>query len=93
MNNKPNPPPALERLTTPLTLTLSGSDLEHLNNYREAVFALTLKNWPENAKRGDAPKNYEKHYAKQRDSAAASLAQIFSDAAVAAPHCAVVQEP
>lgn len=39
----PSPTPLTETLT--IKLTLSGRDLEHFNEYREAVHALNPDNW------------------------------------------------
>jgi hypothetical protein len=89
MNNELNRQVAAPTLlTAPLTMTLLGSDLKHLNTYREAVHALLPANWPDHSKYGDAPDKYRKHFEERRNSAAAALAQILSDAVDAPPRCA-----
>ena len=88
MNNESSRQVAPARLTAPLTITLSGSDLEHLNAYREAVHALQPANWPANAKHGDAPNKYRTQFEGQRDVAEDALAKILSNAVDAPPRCA-----
>ena len=88
MSNELKPQPAPALLTVPLTMILSGSGLEHLNAYRKAVHALPLKNWPDDAKEGNAPDKYREYYEKQSAVAADALARILSDAADETTICA-----
>ncbi|MBK5549333.1 hypothetical protein JFU49_03400 [Pseudomonas sp. TH03] len=88
MNNESSRQVAPARLTAPLTITLSGSDLDHLNAYREAVHALLPANWPANAKHGVAPDKYRMQFEGQRDVAEEALAQILSNAVDAPPRSA-----
>lgn len=88
MSNEFNHHPVPTRLTVPLTITLSGIGLEHLNAYREAVHALAFENWPDDAKVGNAPDKYRQHFEGRRDVAAVALSRIFSDVADEPPSCA-----
>lgn len=77
----PAPAPAPAKLTEPLSLILSGPDLERLNEYREAVHLLTGEGWPEHAKAGNGPDNHRDKYESQRDRAMKALMGFLSDQA------------
>lgn len=76
LNNQVAPP----LLNAALTITLSISELRHLNAYREAVYALQTENWPTDAKKGSRPDAYRKHFREQRDAAKEALVQMLNDA-------------
>lgn len=87
MSNEFNHHPVPTRLTVPLTMTLSGIGQEHLNVYREAVHAIALKNWPDDAKDGNVPDKCRQHFEGQREVAVVALSRILSDAADEPPSC------
>ena len=70
-----------------LTITLSISELRHLNAYREAVYALQTENRPAEAKKGSGPDVYREYFRGQRDAARDALMQMLSDAIDAQPGC------
>lgn len=77
--NRPNKAPAA--VLEPLTVTLQGDDLKHLNDYREAVYLSALENYPEEAKSGNGSVIHQKRCRERIDSAKRALAQILSSKA------------
>lgn len=75
------PTPAPAKLTEPLSVTLSGRDLERLEEYREAVHLLTAEGWHDHAKSGNGPDKHRKKYRTQRDRAMKALMEFLSDQA------------
>ncbi|WP_166224873.1 hypothetical protein [Pseudomonas atagonensis] len=77
--NRPNKAPVA--VLEPLTFTLQGDDLKHLNDYREAVYLSALENYPEEAKSGNGSVIHQERCRQRVDAAKRALAEILSSKA------------